>query len=139
MLASWPGVIAPGSVYNDLVDFSDITPTCLALAGVPEPSGLDGISFAPQLQGLPGTPRTWIHVLQLTRYFARDLHWKLRENGSLYDVSDSPYEETRITNNTLTPEAEAARTRLQAVLDQLHPNGSQKQHQKKERSKDAAE
>ncbi|MCX6874646.1 MAG: sulfatase-like hydrolase/transferase [Verrucomicrobia bacterium] len=57
LLASWPGVIAPGAVYDGLVDFTDMMPTCLELAGTTAADGLDGVSFAPQLQGKPGKPQ----------------------------------------------------------------------------------
>ena len=123
LLASWSGVIKPGTVHKGLVDFTDILPTCLELAGAKAPDGIDGISFAPQLQGKPGQSREWIHSLLVNEYFVRDVRWKLRENGTLYDVSDSPYAETPVLPANDTPESKAARVRLQAVLDKLHPVG----------------
>ena len=57
LLANWRGVVAPGSVYDGLVDFTDMMPTCLDLAGATVPGGLDGVSFARQLQGKPGRRR----------------------------------------------------------------------------------
>jgi arylsulfatase A-like enzyme len=121
LLACWPGVIKAGSVNEGLVDFTDILPTCLELAGAPVPNGIDGISFAPQLKGRPGKPREWVHTLLVNRYFVRDTKWKLRENGELYDVSNSPYTETLVTPERTSPEAAAARVRLQDIMDQLHP------------------
>jgi len=120
LLANWPGVVPAGSVYEGLVDFTDLFPTFLDLAGVPVPEGIDGISFAPQLQGLPGTPRAWVHSLKHDEYFVRDARWKLREDGALYDVSDSPHSETLA--DAATDEAKAARARLQAVTEHLHPS-----------------
>jgi len=122
LLAEWPGVIPPGSVDNNMVDFTDILPTCLQIAGVPLPKDIDGMSFAAQLRGEPGTPREWVHSLLREQYFVRDLHWKLRETGDLYDASDSPYIETLVLPENDTPDSKAARIRLQAVLDQLHPD-----------------
>ncbi len=121
MLASWPGGIKAGAVNENMVDFTDILPTCLELAGTTASNTIDGISFAPQLRGKPGTPREWIHTLQMDKYFVRDVRWKLRENGELYDVSNSPYAETLVLPENDTPESAAARIRLQAVLDKLHP------------------
>jgi len=121
LLVSWPGVIEAGSVYKGLVDFTDILPTCLELAGVKNPNEIDGISFAPQLRGQPGTPREWTHSLFVDKYFVRDAKWKLRENGRLFDVSKSPYEETQVNPENDTQESKAARVRLQAVMDKLHP------------------
>jgi arylsulfatase A-like enzyme len=122
LLAVWPGVIQPGSMNEGLVDFTDILPTCLELAGVPPAEGIDGMSFALQLRGLPGRSRSWIHSLLRDQYFVRDAKWKLRENGALYDVRGPMYVETLITPETETPESKAARVRLQGVLDELHPN-----------------
>ncbi|MDR3404907.1 MAG: sulfatase-like hydrolase/transferase [Chthoniobacter sp.] len=121
MVADWPGVISAGSVNHGMVDFTDIMPTCLDLAGAPRLDGLDGVSFAPQLQGKPGQPRQWVHVFQINRFFVRDANWKLRENGQLYDVSNSPPVEKLILPRNEAPESKAARIRLQAVLDELHP------------------
>ena len=120
-IASWPKAIKTGSVYNGLVDFSDITPTCLQVAGVAEPAGLDGVSFAPQLEGKSGTPREWVHSLYNKEYFVRNAGWKLRENGDLYDMADAPYSEKLVKPENDTPESQAARQSLQAVADKLHP------------------
>lgn len=124
LLASWPGVIAAGSVYRGLVDFTDLMPTCLELAGARVPPGLDGVSFAPQLQGQPGRPRAWVHALYVDQYFVRDDRWKLRENGNLYDISNSPYDEKLVAPGQDTADAKAARDRLGAVLRKLHPQKS---------------
>jgi len=124
LLASWPGVIAAGSVYRGLVDFTDLMPTCLELAGARVPPGLDGVSFAPQLQGQPGRPRAWVHALYVDQYFVRDDRWKLRENGNLYDISNSPYDEKLVAPGQDTADAKAARERLGAVLRKLHPQKS---------------
>jgi len=121
LLASWPGVITPGSVYDGLVDFTDIMPACLELAGATPPAGIDGVSFAPQLLGRPGKPREWVHSLYVDKYFVRDARWKLRENGELYDVRNSPYDETMVKPESETPDSKAARDRLGAVLRKLHP------------------
>jgi len=121
LLANWPKGIAAGSMYTGMVDFTDILPTCLELAGAPVADGADGVSFAPQLQGKSGTPREWSFSLGWNRWYAREAKWKLRENGQLFDVSDSPYVETLVKPETDTPESKAARIRLQAVLDKLNP------------------
>ena len=121
MLADWPGVISAGCVNSNMVDFTDVMPTCIDLAGAAQPDGLDGVSFASQLHGQPGQPREWVHVFQINRCFVRDTHWKLRENGQLFDVSNSPYVEKLILPRVETVESKAARARLQAALDKLHP------------------
>ena len=124
LLASWPGKIKSGSIYDGLVDFTDIMPTCLEIAKVAVPNGIDGISFASQLQGHPGQPRECVHSLYLKEYFVRDSKWKLRENGNLYDVSNSPFSESLVVPEKVTVEAKSARQRLQGILDRLHPDHS---------------
>jgi len=121
MLAVWPGVIRPDSQDNNLVDFTDIMPTCLDLAGAPFPGGMDGVSFASQLLGKPGKGREWVHSLVANLYFVRDAKWKLRENGRLYDVSNAPYEEIQVNPENDTPESKAARGRLREIMEKLHP------------------
>jgi arylsulfatase A len=123
MIASWPHAVPAGKTYGGLTDFSDIMPTCLELAGAETTAGLDGVSFAPQLQGQPGQPREWVHSLYVDKYFVRNTKWKLRENGELYDVTGSPYVEKLVLVEQDTAESKAARIGLQAVLNQLHPKG----------------
>jgi arylsulfatase len=67
MLARWPGVIKPGTAYNDIISTMDWFPTLLAAAGVPDIKEqlakgttlnrkkfkvhLDGYNFMPYFQG----------------------------------------------------------------------------------------
>lgn len=121
LIASWPAVIRSGSVYEGLVDFSDILPTCLSLAGVPLPKDIDGVSFAPVLEGSGKSPREWVHSLYNKEYFVRNAGWKLRENGELYDMNDAPYSEILVKPENDTLESRAAREELAAVAVKLHP------------------
>lgn len=84
------------------------------------------MSFAPQLACNPGKPRQWVFVMGGIRWYARETKWKLRENGQLFDVSNSPYAETLVLPASDTPESKSARTRLQTVLDTLHPVPNEK-------------
>lgn len=132
LIASWPAGTAAGSVYDGVVDFTDILPTCLDLAGLRPHQGVDGVSFAPQLQGQHGKPREWIFVLGGDRWYGREAKWKLNSAGQLLDVSDSPYAETLVKPQDDTPESKAARMRLLAVLDKLNPDkGETRKKQKK--------
>lgn len=126
LLASWPGTIKTGSVYDGLVDFTDILPTCLELAGLTPHASVDGVSFAPQLEGKPGMPRAAVFVLGGDRWYAREHNWKLNNAGKLFDVSDSPYVEALVEPENDTPESKAARIRLRAVLDKLNPGKGEK-------------
>jgi arylsulfatase A len=131
LLASWPSVVPAGSVYEGMVDFTDLLPTCLELAGSTPHAGVDGVSFAPQLQGKTGKPREWAFVLGNDRWYAREGKWKLNSAGTLLDVSDSPYAETMIKPEDDTPDSKAARVRLQAVLNKLNPGKGETRSKRK--------
>ncbi len=69
LVLSWPGKVPGGSEgqmrsYQGLVDVTDIYPTLCEAAGItiPNPDGLDGISFWPQVLGAEGEPRTSIYT-----------------------------------------------------------------------------
>jgi arylsulfatase A len=51
LIARWPGRIKPGSTSDHISAFWDFLPTACAVAGVPVPRGVDGISFLPALTG----------------------------------------------------------------------------------------
>jgi arylsulfatase A len=62
LIASWKGTLPTGRVCDDLIDFSDMMPTFVEMAGAAVPVALqfDGVSFLPQLQGGKGTPKPYI-------------------------------------------------------------------------------
>ena len=111
----WPSVVQPGTVIDDLVDFTDLMPTFLELADVKPPPGLDGVSFAPRLLGKPGTPREWMISYWVNAYAVRNRIYALRENGNLYDISNTVVNGDVVTGDKLTPAAQAARAELEAV------------------------
>ncbi|MQY77664.1 MAG: sulfatase-like hydrolase/transferase, partial [Bacteroidetes bacterium] len=45
LIISWPGVIEPGTVRDDLINFIDLGPTVLSIAGVEIPSYMQGQAF----------------------------------------------------------------------------------------------
>ena len=53
LVAHWPGTIRPGTVCDDLIDFSDFYATLAELTATElDPDRpMDGVSFAPQLRG----------------------------------------------------------------------------------------
>ena len=127
LIARWPGVIEPGRICDDLVDFTDILPTLTDVADAELPDGIpfDGVSFAPQLRGEAGTPRDWIYCWyerngkrdQASRH-ARDKQFKLYGDGRFYDVTVDPQEASPL-RGTLTDAAAARREALQIVLDRM--------------------
>ena len=122
LVVNWPGTTPAGKVRRDLTDFSDFFPTFAALGGAPLPDGvtLDGHSFAPQIRGETGTPREWVYVELNGNSYARDVRWKLTNKGDFFDLRDAPFSEIPVANDTQDADAQAARKRLQAVLD-AHP------------------
>lgn len=57
LLLRWPGRIAGATLCDTPVINTDFLPTLLELAGAPVPDGLDGVSFAPLLNGGTLKPR----------------------------------------------------------------------------------
>lgn len=116
LICNWPGATPAGVVSKDLVDFSDFYATFAELAGAKLPDGvkLDSHSFAPQLRGEKGTPREWVYVQLGNNWYVRDSQWKLTSDGKLFDMTEAPFAEKPATD-------EAARKRLQAVLNEINP------------------
>lgn len=125
LIANWKGAALAGRVLKDLVDFSDVLPTLVEVAGAKLPQGvtIDGRSFAPQIRGRKGNPREWIFVQLGSRWYVRDDGWKLNRAGELFDMKDSPFVEELVPADSKDEAAVAARKRLQAVLDKLNPAG----------------
>lgn len=118
-IASWPGVIRPASVNDNLVDTTDVLPTLLEIAGVkaPKPAKLDGHSLLAELKGEPGTPRTSIYSWHPTREreFAAEKTLKLYADGRFVEYATDSHQEHDVT--AMTAETTAAKARLQKVLD----------------------
>lgn len=122
LIANWKGTTPPGKVVDDLIDFSDMYPTFVALGGAKLATGvtIDGHSYAPQLRGEKGTPREWVYVQLGQQWYVREQGWKLTQSGALFDMSEAPFAEKPIAADAAREEATAARGRLQAVLTKLH-------------------
>lgn len=59
-LAVWPGVIRPGSRSDAMIQWIDILPTLIEVAGGSVPKGIDGRSFISVLRGTTNEHRTEI-------------------------------------------------------------------------------
>jgi arylsulfatase A len=127
LIASWPSKIKSPNVNRDLVCSTDILPTICQAAKIDIPTGLDGVSILPQIQGEPGTPRNWIYSWysprqqkDLTvREFVFDQRYKLYRSGELYDMEHDPDEKHPLKvdlNNALDKEV---KTKLQVGLDRF--------------------
>jgi len=70
MIARWPGTIPSGQVTGQIAAAWDILPTCCEIAGIPAPSGIDGLSLMPTLRGQPQNQRQHEY-----------LYWEFHEKG----------------------------------------------------------
>ncbi len=136
MIANWPGTIAPGQQVDDLVDFSDILPTFLDLAGVPLPEDqpLDGVSFANRLRGQDASPRTFAYCEEAVLpkpggvepdgtssglRWVRTQDWKLYNDGRLFHMAEDPVEQYPLDANQDHATRTAIRQQLERAFEQL--------------------
>ena len=131
MIARWTGVTKPGAVTDELVDSTDFLPTIAEAAGTKwfADAPLDGRSFLPQVRGSNQKRRDWLFAhydphpgcktnIPATR-LAWDHHWKLYMDGRLFNLDKDITEKSPIAPGAGGREAEAARRKLQGVLDQM--------------------
>ncbi len=121
LLVSWPGKVQPGSYCDELVDLTDLLPTCCDIAGarLPTDRPIDGVSLAGPLLGKPGRKKEFVHVQLVKKRFVRDQRWKLREDGRLYDCAGTPFDERLVKPEEDTPESKDARQRLANIMQHL--------------------
>jgi arylsulfatase A len=125
-IAAWPTRIPGKRVTDGLINICDFYPTLADVAGAQLPAGVtvDGQTFAPQLSGhSQAWPREWIFVELRRKWYDRDANWKLNESRELFDMHNAPYAEPLVPADTKDEAANAARKKLQGVLDQLNPAG----------------
>ncbi|UCD23289.1 MAG: sulfatase-like hydrolase/transferase [Gemmatimonadota bacterium] len=128
LIANWPGVIAPGQVNDNLIDFTDFLPTLLEAAHVETPDDLvtDGLSFYPQLVGQADSVRAWVFCDYApnwggfpARRFVHDRDWKLYGDGTFYHIATDPEEQHPIADQALTADILQLKQRFQTVLSRL--------------------
>ncbi|MFP6887587.1 MAG: sulfatase-like hydrolase/transferase, partial [Opitutales bacterium] len=118
LIVSWPGKVAPSSVTQDLVDFSDWLPTVAELGRAELPAGvkLDGQSFVTSLLGRNESGRTFAFAESRDgQAFVRDQRHKLYANGKLYDLPADPEEKKPLSQD----KASEVRKNLQAAMRKL--------------------
>jgi len=95
LIANWPGYIKAGS-SDALVDFSDWLPTLAELGATKVSHKIDGISFAPQLFGLPRNSRKSRSFAFSERRggkaWVRTKQYKLYSDGKFFDVKNDGME-----------------------------------------------
>lgn len=125
LIAKWPGVITPGTINSDLIDFTDFMPTLLRAANIEIPDSLDidGVSFLPQLKGNAGSPRAWIYSWYLhpakkePRVFVRNHRYKLYSTGEFYDVPNDYLEKNSMALDSLDSNARGIYHQLEKVIE----------------------
>jgi arylsulfatase A len=86
----WPGKIKAASQCTDLVELSDFLPTICELTGVKVETinPIHGRSFAPQLLGRTGDPRSWVHVQDVNKRHLRSRDWILNNSEKFIPVNE---------------------------------------------------
>lgn len=110
MIASWPGMISPGSGSNHISAFWDVLPTLAEVGGGQKPDDIDGISFLPTLLGENHQQQHDILYWEFPAYSGQQAvrmgKWKaIRKNifnGNmdieLYDLEQDPAESGNLTD-----------------------------------------
>ena len=95
-IVNGPGIVKSTGACRELVDISDILPTCCELAGIklPDDTVIDGVSFASYLRGDLTPKREWIYQYLGGGRVVRTKRWLLENNtmqsfGQLYDCGES--------------------------------------------------
>jgi arylsulfatase A len=113
LIISWPKKIKKNSVFQGLIDFSDILPTLSYAAGVdPNSYFSDGQSFNTVLEGnhkKKDKNEVFIHYTPRWGPFKHsrwimDSHYKLYHNENFYDLKNDPMEENPLFNLTKNEE-----------------------------------
>jgi arylsulfatase A-like enzyme len=122
-----PIVGEAGQASLELVDFSDVLPTMLEIAGesMPEELVSDGRSLVPFIKDSARTERQQMFIHYEPRWgqqsegatrYSFDSHWKLYEDGRFFDIVADSGEEQPLADEQLDADARLARERLHAVI-----------------------
>ncbi|MDT8391388.1 MAG: sulfatase-like hydrolase/transferase [Lentisphaeria bacterium] len=118
-----PGMLKSTGASDELIDFTDVLPTCVELAGgtLPEEDIFDGHSFAPLILGKPFDGREWIFSQWYGCRWLRTKRWLIDGRGRFYDCGDNRNEwgEGAYQDVTQSKDANviAARKRLEKILE----------------------
>jgi len=67
LIINWQGIVKPGTISDALVEYSDITPTMIDIAGGAPVKGLDGTSLVPLLKGDKNSHKKYTYGMMTTR------------------------------------------------------------------------
>jgi len=123
-IVNGPNLVKATVACRELVDCSDLLPTCCDVAGIKLPADaiIDGVSFKSYLRGDQTPLREWIYEYLGGGRVVRTKRWLLENNtmrdfGQLYDCGNSRNGQgyQNVTDST-DPEVLAAKQQLQAIL-----------------------
>ena len=119
-----PFLTSGGRVSRDLIDFTDLYPSFLELAGIHSHKNLklDGRSFVPSLRGSvdPFEKRSWIYSQIGNFRMIRDWHHLLDNRDAFHDMNKDPLQQHKV--NPLDKIAPGRRDRLQMILKRFPAN-----------------
>src|SRR5262245_10808250 len=123
LIFSGPGLVATGRRVPGLVGVVDVTPTIVDLLGFPVPTGISGVSLAPQVRAGSTVPPVAERILfsenslhDRYRLAARWPGWKAvwdTPGLQTFDLDRDPGELQLVTSADLTDQATAARARFE--------------------------
>ncbi len=136
----WPNTITAGTINNDLIGFTDFMPTFADIAGTQTPAiyePLDGVSFAPQLKGETGNPRSSLFYhyddhpgsSKLIRW-AQTSTYKLYDTSAtdtsrrFYNIQKDIHEKTPIPDSLLSPQEVLIKQQLLNVINSYVAQGT---------------
>ena len=120
-----PGYLKPTGACAELVDFTDVIPTCVALAGgrLPDEDVFDGHSFAPLILGEPFEGREWIFSQWYGCRWLRTSQWLIDGRGRLYYCGDGRKEWVPGAYEEMTESRDervlAVRKKMERVLETM--------------------
>ena len=126
-IASWPAAIKAGRVSDSLVDFADVFPTLVDVAGaraqMPAELRLDGVSLAPVFRGKPREKDAvycWYSfdgVRAHASQHVRDRRYKLYASGKFFDTVSDPDEGKDLAAGGVPKSLRGRHSKLKGILD----------------------
>jgi arylsulfatase A-like enzyme len=128
-LATWPGHLPAGTVYDKPVISLDVAATAVAAAGLPKDPLLDGVNLAPFLKGeVNSFPHERLFWRWGSQAAVQEYPWKLIRLGEreqlLFDISQPDGENVKKNQFASQPEVAARLTKaLKEWSETLSPPG----------------
>jgi arylsulfatase A len=116
-----PGYVKPMGASDELIDLTDVIPTCVELAGGTLPAGdvFDGHSFAPLIMGQPFTGRDWIFTQWYGCRWLRTKQWLIDGRGKFYDCGNERNEWVKGAFKDVTLSTDSNITEVRKDLEEI--------------------